>query len=41
MNGEYIIDSYLDWYFKDEYEEREEEDELIQEDSINSEKQTA
>lgn len=24
MNGEYIIDSYLDWYFKDEYEEGEE-----------------
>ena len=19
MNGEYIIDSYLDWYFKDDY----------------------
>lgn len=21
MNGEYIIDSYLDWYFQDEYKQ--------------------
>jgi len=23
MNGEYIIDSYLDWYFRDEEESEE------------------